>query len=108
MIYFKNQSGDVFAYESQAERHQYGPPELVLMTPDEVDAHINPPPVLPTREQIEEKRLLAYSDPLSGSDRYFAEAVRLRATGAPQEEIDAANAAGVQRYAEIQAEYPWP
>lgn len=67
-----------------------------------------PPPAPPTREQVESARLRAYADPLTGSDRYFAEAVRLQATGAPQEEIDAANAAGVQRYAEIQAEFPWP
>lgn len=67
-----------------------------------------PPPAPPTREQIEASRLRAYADPLTGSDRYFAEAVRLQVAGAPQKEIDTANAAGVQRYAEIQAEYPWP
>lgn len=67
-----------------------------------------PPPPPPTREQIESARLRAYADPLTGSDRYFAEAVRLQAAGAPQEEIDAANADGGQRYAEIQAEFPWP
>lgn len=67
-----------------------------------------PPPAPPTHEQTESARLRAYADPLTGSDRHFAEAVRLQATGAPQEEIDAANAAGVKRYAEIQAEHPWP
>jgi len=67
-----------------------------------------PPPAPPTRYQVEAARLRAYADPLTGSDRHFAEAVRLQATGAPQEEIDAANAAGAQRYAEIQAEFPWP
>lgn len=62
----------------------------------------------PTGERIEAQRLRAYADPLTGSDRYFAEASRLQVMGAAQEEIDAANAAGANRYAEIQNAYPWP
>lgn len=70
---------------------------------------IDPPPPAPlTREQIEALRLRAYANPLTGSDRHFAEAARLQAMGAAQEEIDAAKAAGAARYAEIQAQYPWP
>lgn len=70
---------------------------------------VDPPPPAPlTREQIEALRLLAYADPLTGSDRYFAEATRLQVMGADQAEIDAAKTAGTARYAEIQAEYPWP
>lgn len=65
-------------------------------------------PVPLTREQVEANRLLAYSDPVTGSDRFFAEASRLQAMGATQEEIDAAKAAGAQRYQEIQSEHPWP
>lgn len=72
-----------------------------------VEPHHVIDPVL-IRKQVESARLLAYANPITGSDRYFAEAVRLQSTGAPQEEIDAANAAGVKRYSEIQAEYPWP
>lgn len=67
-----------------------------------------PAPAPLTRDQIESLRLKAYADPLTGSDRYFVEASRLQAVGAAQEEIDAANAAGAKRYAEIQGEYPWP
>ena len=67
-----------------------------------------PPPPASTREQIEAQRLRAYADPLTGSDRYFAEAARLQVMGATAEEIDAAKAAGAARYAEIQAQYPWP
>lgn len=67
-----------------------------------------PPPTPPTREQIEGKRLRAYADPITGSDRHFAEAIRMQAMGADQAEIDAAKTAGAERYAEIQAEYPWP
>lgn len=43
MKYFKSKSGEVFAYESEAERNEWGAPELVEMTPEEIDAHLNPP-----------------------------------------------------------------
>ena len=109
MKYFKDKkTGEVYAYENEAERKEWGSPELVEMTAEEVDAHLNPPAKPLTREQIAAQRLRAYADPITGSDRYFAEVARLQAMGAAQEEIDAANAAGVKRYAEIQGEYPWP
>ena len=109
MKYFKDKkTGEVYAYENEDERKEWGSPELVEMTAEEVDAHLNPPAKPPTREQIEAQRLRAYADPLTGSDRYFAEAAQLQAMGAAQEEIDAANAEGAKRYAEIQGEYPWP
>lgn len=44
MKYYKNPNGEVFAYESEQERREWGAPELVEMTPEEVDAHLNPPP----------------------------------------------------------------
>lgn len=66
-----------------------------------------PPPPSLTREQIEARRLRAYADPLAGSDRYFAEAQRETLLGNP-EAADAAKALGMARFAEIQAEYPWP
>lgn len=70
---------------------------------------VDPPGPAPlTREQIEALRLRAYADPLTGSDRHFAEAARLQVMGGTAEEIDAAKAAGAARYAEIQAQYPWP
>lgn len=108
MIYYKSKTGEVFAYETEEERKEWGSPELVKMTKTEIEAHLNPPIPSLTREQIEALRLRAYADPLTGSDRYFVEASRLQAVGAAQEEIDAANAAGAKRYAEIQGEYPWP
>src|SRR5690554_5684635 len=44
MKYYKNPNTDeVFAYESEQERQEWGAPELVEMTPAEVDAHLNPP-----------------------------------------------------------------
>jgi hypothetical protein len=66
-----------------------------------------PPPDPPTREDIEAARLRAYADPLTGSDRYFAEAQRESLLG-NAEAADAAKALGMARFAEIQAEYPWP
>lgn len=61
-----------------------------------------------TRQQVEEMRLREYSHPITGSDRFFAEAVRLQAANAPESDIEAAKASGMARYAEIQALYPWP
>jgi hypothetical protein len=43
MIYFKNAAGDVFAYENQAERDQFGPDDLVAMTEAEVSDYLSPP-----------------------------------------------------------------
>lgn len=49
MKYYKNtSSGEVYAYENEAEREEWGAPELVEMTEAEVDAHLNPPPPPPT------------------------------------------------------------
>lgn len=46
MIYFKHPvSGEVFAYDSQAERTKYGAPELVQMTSEETAQHLAPLPV---------------------------------------------------------------
>lgn len=66
-----------------------------------------PPPPPPTREQVEASRLRAYADPLTGSDRYFAEAQRESLLG-NAEAAEAAKALGLARFAEIQAGNPWP
>lgn len=60
-----------------------------------------------TREQVEHARLQAYANPLTGSDRYFAEALRRDAIG---DTAGAASArlAGVKRYEQIKAQYAWP
>lgn len=68
----------------------------------------NPPAPVPlTRGQIEASRLRAYADPITGSDRYFAESSRESLLG-NTEAAEAAKALGLARFAEIQAEYPWP
>lgn len=64
-------------------------------------------PVPPSREEVEAARLRAYSDPITGSDRYFAEAQRESLLG-NAEAAEAAKALGLARFAEIQADNPWP
>ena len=49
MIYYKNANGEVFAYETQIEREQFGGVDLIAMTNEEILAHLNP---TPTAEQI--------------------------------------------------------
>lgn len=44
MKYYKHpETGEVFAYETAQERQEWGAPELVEMTPEEIDAHLLPP-----------------------------------------------------------------
>lgn len=108
-FFYKNpKTGAVFEYESERDRDAFGHSSLVRMSEEEVDDHLNPSPDGLTRTEVEAMRLRAYADPLTGSDRYFAEAARLQVMGGTAEEIDAARAAGANRYAEIQAQYPWP
>ena len=63
--------------------------------------------VLPTKEQVEVERLSAYANPLTGSDRHFAEASRLEAVG-DTEGAEVARAVGLARYEEIRLQCPWP
>lgn len=65
------------------------------------------PPPPPTRQEVEVARLRAYADPITGSDRYFSEAQRESLLG-NAEAAAAAKALGMARFAEIQAEHPWP
>lgn len=58
-----------------------------------------------SRDQVEAVRLAAYADPVTGSDRYFAEAARMQAMS--ETGWEDVRAAGVARYQAIQAEYPW-
>jgi len=58
-------------------------------------------------QDTERRRLRAYADPETGSDRHFAEANRLEAQGRTDEAV-AARAAGLARYSEIREAHPWP
>ena len=49
MIYYKNTQGVVYAYETEDERQEWGAPDLVPMTSEEPEAHLNP---VPTAEQL--------------------------------------------------------
>lgn len=64
----------------------------------------------PTKDQVELFRLKAYADPVTGSDRYFSEAVALQAEGfaATSTEVKDAKAIGLARKLEIKALYPYP
>lgn len=104
MIYFKNENGEVFAYDTPEDAQQFAPAGLTEMTEQEVRTHLQDQTRM-THEQVEVLRLRAYADPLTGSDRYFAEASRMEAMG--EEGWESVRNRGVVRYQEIQAEYPW-
>lgn len=59
-----------------------------------------------SRKDVEANRLRAYADPLTGSDRYFAEATRMQAVG--EDDWEEVLAIGVARYQQIQSDNPWP
>lgn len=58
-------------------------------------------------QSVETQRLAAYANPLTGSDRHFAEAARLEAMG-DTTGAEVARAAGLARYDGIRSQYPWP
>jgi hypothetical protein len=84
------------------------PDKIIAPGPDGLPMLVDPPPPEPlTTEQTEAARLQAYADPLTGSDRHFAEAARCNTSG-DTAGAEAATTAGQARYEEIRAEYPWP
>ena len=105
MKYYKSKTGDVYAYDEEQVVSGIVPEEFKALTQTEVQKHLSPKL---TREIVEQLRLQAYSDPLTGSDRYFAETARLNAVGADASEIENASTKGITRYKEIQDNFPWP
>lgn len=103
---FYRRNGIVFAFDD--DQLDLVESDMIVMSDAEVTAHLSHSPQTPTRDDIERQRLIAYADPIVGSDRYFSEAARLTAMSATDEDIAAATAAGVARAAEIAAMYPWP
>jgi len=67
--YFKDASGEVYAYEADGSQDAYIPAGLMPMTPDEITAHLNPPI---TAEQIRAER----GRRLAGIDRLVANPLR--------------------------------
>lgn len=57
-------------------------------------------------KNIENQRLIAYADPITGSDRYLSESARLEALGDSVGATEAREKA-VERYYEIQKEFPY-
>lgn len=50
MQYYKDENtNEVYAYETEAERNEWGSTDLVEMTKKEIDEHLNP---VPTTEQL--------------------------------------------------------
>ena len=49
MIYYRSKTGEVFAYETEEERNQFGSSDLKLMTKEDVHRHLNP---IPTAKQL--------------------------------------------------------
>lgn len=63
-----------------------------------------------SRDEVEIKRLNAYAHPVYGSDRHFAEALALKASGesASSESVKACMAAGIAARKKIKEQNPWP
>lgn len=104
VFYRHKKTGEVYCYDSEIQRDLFGPKDLVLMGGAEIDTHLNPPKVDLTREQIDRLRLLAYSNPITGSDRYYVESISAKD---PEVSKKSAEMADARRH-EIQAQYPWP
>lgn len=93
-------------YAEVMEQHALG--LRIVAGPDGGPVAVDQPSPEPLdRAAIEAARLVAYADPLTGSDRYFAEAQRESLLG-NAEAADAAKALGMARFVAIQAEFPWP
>lgn len=104
-FYKNSKSGEVFEFDSVAHFESTGKKDLIKMSCAEVEAHLTPPN--PTRADVDIARLIAFADPVTGSDRYKAEAYAKRLVG----DEDAAAEADqklVKRREEIQAANPWP
>lgn len=64
----------------------------------------SPPPL--THTEVEVLRLRAYADPLTGSDRMFAESSRMQLMS--EADFESVRVKAISRYMEIQSAYPWP
>ena len=85
MKYYKDTAGNVYAYNAI----QTPKPGLIEMTPEEVEAHLNP---APTPEQLQQQTNAQARAYLTSTDWYV---IRLQEKGTPipQEILDARQAA---------------
>ena len=108
MKYFKDtDTGEVFAFEEDGSQDHLIQPYMVEMTAEEVSEHLNPPAPLLTREEVELSRLIAYADPVTGSDRHFSEQAAKLSRG-DTAGAEKAEKLGTARRDEIQKSNPWP
>ncbi|MHA6160959.1 hypothetical protein [Pseudomonas sichuanensis] len=106
LFYRHSKSGEVYCYDCEQHRELFGSDELVLMDANEVRAHLDPPKRAPSRADVERARLVAYADPINGSDRFKIEADAERLSG-NDEAAQYAEQKWLRRRAEISAKYPW-
>lgn len=107
-LYKDPETGDVYGYDDEQISSGFVKEGLVKMSESEVLSHIQAQEYKPTVEDIERMRLCAYADPVTGSDRHFAEAFRLQAAGADKSKVEEVLRIGNQRYLEIKEQHPWP
>lgn len=101
-------TGDVYGYDEYQISSGAVKDGLVRMSDDEALCHIKAQEYKPSREDVERMRLCAYADPVTGSDRHFAEAFRLQSAGADGSRVEEVLRIGNKRYMEIKDQYPWP
>lgn len=52
MIYYKTDSGDIYGYETAQERMEFGAPDLVELTAEELTAFLNPVVAVPVPQKV--------------------------------------------------------
>lgn len=67
MIYYRDQdTGEVFAYENEQKRNEWGPSDLVKMTKSEIEAHTNTLRIITTDSLKEEITALRWQRETGG------------------------------------------
>lgn len=105
-MFFKNSNGEKFWFDSMEDYLVNRPSnDLVELTEDEVSAHLAPQ--AQNHEDVKIARLFAYADPITGSDRYKAEAYAERLAGNESAAVEA-DEKMLKRREDIRSENPWP
>lgn len=106
MLYFKDESGQVFAYDEGQVSAGYADDKKKMLD-SEIKDHLESSKLPDTRKEIEARRLIAYAHPVTGCDKYKAEAYAERLSG-NEEAAAIADQKLIARREEIRAENPWP
>jgi hypothetical protein len=71
MKYFKNEeTGEVFAYETDGSQDEFIPEDLVQMTQEEVDLHLNPELTIPQKIQLIQSEIQKHMDEVARNYGY--------------------------------------